>query len=469
MTALRARRKAFVLVLMATIVTAVAVAMVVPKRYVATATLLMDARDEQSMAPARMSPRERSGYIATQIDLITSGRVAGRVVRDLKLAQKPGMREAYEADTGGVIAIEDWIAANLIEKLKVDTSSGNVMFVSYSSDNPRFATSVANAFAKAYTETALDLRTEPTREAAEWFEQQLKGMRAQVTQAQSKLTSYQKAKGITFVDERTDVESTRLGELSTQYLLAKNATYDAQTRYKQAQELLAGGASGEAIPEVLSNTFLNALKTELNRVEARMEQEATVLGDNHPSFVRTRSEVQGLRDQLKAETKKVIAGLGNAVEQARKREDELKQAVEAQSQRIYALKDYRAELATMSRDVDNAQRAYDTVLARFMTNKVDSGAKQTNVALLSPAIEPIKPAHPKVGLITGLAVLVGTLLAAGVVWVLETLDRRVRSRADLDSRLAVPSLGLLSRWQPSSGRLLPAPVRSAARALPHPW
>jgi polysaccharide biosynthesis transport protein len=194
-----------------------------------------------------------------------------------------------------------------------------------------------------------------------------------------------------------------------------------------------------------------------------------VLGPNHPQYQRTSAEAQALREKLQAETKKVIAGLGNAVQQARKREDELKQAVEAQSQRIYALKDYRAELATMSRDVDNAQRAYDTVLARFMTNKVDSGAKQTNVALLSPAIEPIKPAHPKVGLITGLAVLVGTLLAAGVVWVLETLDRRVRSRADLDSRLAVPSLGLLSRWQPSGGRLLPAPVRSAARALPHPW
>jgi hypothetical protein len=47
----------------------------------------------------------------------------------------------------------------------------------------------------------------------------------------------------------------------------------------------------------------------------------------------------------------------------------------------------------------------------------------------------------------------------------------VRSRSDLEARLAVPSLGILSRWTPAGGRLLPSPnspVR-AARALPHPW
>jgi hypothetical protein len=76
-----------------------------------------------------------------------------------------------------------------------------------------------------------------------------------------------------------------------------------------------------------------------------------------------------------------------------------------------------------------------------------------------------------VGLIAGLAVVLGLMLATGIVYMLETLDRRVRSRYDLESRLAVPSLGRLSKWQPSGARLLPAPISSsarAARALPYP-
>jgi uncharacterized protein involved in exopolysaccharide biosynthesis len=132
------------------------------------------------------------------------------------------------------------------------------------------------------------------------------------------------------------------------------------------------------------------------------------------------------------------------------------------------MKDTRVEMTAITREVDSSQRAYDAVLARYMTNNIESRARQTNVALLAPAIEPLKPKHPKVGLITGLSVLMGGLLAAGVVYVLEMLDRRVRSRADLESRLAVPSLGRLSHWQPTGSRLLPAPMR-AARALPNPW
>ena len=43
--ALKARRKAFVMVFAAAVVTAMAVALIVPKKYVATATILLDARD----------------------------------------------------------------------------------------------------------------------------------------------------------------------------------------------------------------------------------------------------------------------------------------------------------------------------------------------------------------------------------------------------------------------------------------
>jgi uncharacterized protein involved in exopolysaccharide biosynthesis len=166
--------------------------------------------------------------------------------------------------------------------------------------------------------------------------------------------------------------------------------------------------------------------------------------------------------------KRIVAGLGNTVEQARRREEDLKAAITAQNDRVQTMKDARVEMSVMTRDVDNAQRAYDAVLGRLVSNKIDSAAKTTNVALLTPAMEPVKPAHPKLGLIAGLSVLVGGLLAAAVVYILESLDRRVRSRADLESRLAVPSLGRLSRWQPTGGRLLPVPVRTA-RALPHPW
>jgi len=466
--ALRARRKAFALVMAATIITAIVVSLLVPKRYVATTTLLINGREEHSMSSENFSPRERLGYIQTQMDLITSGRVASRVARELKLAQQPGVRDDFERDTGGIGDINDWIGADLLKHLKVDNSASNVITVQYTAPDAKAASEIANGFAKAYMEVNLALRTEPTREAAAWFEDQLKGLRANVSQAQAKLTAYQKEKGLTGLDERGDMESTRLSELSTQFMTARNATYEAQARFKNAAEVIEKGGAPESLPEIMSNAAIATAKADLARATSTLEQLANDLGPNHPAFIRAQGEVQAARERLQAETKKVVTGLQNAVFQSQKRETELKNALAAQQERLITMRDARVELSVLSRDVESAQRAYDTALTRYMTSKVDSRAQMTNVSQLTAAVQPAAAAFPKVPLISVLSVLVGALFAAGVVFLLETMDRRVRSRGDLESRLAVPNLGRLSTWQPAGGRLLPAPARMA-HALPHPW
>jgi chain length determinant protein EpsF len=467
--ALKARRKAFITVLAVTVFTAIVVALVIPKRYDATATILIDARDEQTMAPARMSPRERAGYIFTQMELIASGKVAHKVVRDLKLASQPGVRDEWERDTGGVGTIEEWLATNLLEKLKVDSGASNILIVKYSANDAKKAADIANAFAKAYLDVALELRTEPSREAGQWFDEQVKALRADVTSAQGKLSSYQKEKGVIGGDERMDVEYTRVAELSAELGRQKATTMDAQTRYKQAQDLIKDGVSLEAFPEVLANGYIITVKSALQAAEGRLQEQSEVLGANHPTYQRTAAEVQGLKERLNAEATKVVTGLGNAVQQSAKRVEELQTSLKDQQDRIMKLREQRVDMAVLSRDLENAQRAYDGALSRAIAVKVDSKVRQTNLAMLTPAVEPLKPAVPKVGLISALSVLIGFLLAAGMVYVLELLDRRVRSRTDLESRLAVPSLGILSRWTPAGGRLLPSPNSPARAALPRPW
>src|SRR5262245_7190156 len=469
--ALRARRKAFLLALVATVVTAVAVCLILPKRYTSQATVVVDVRDEQAMAPTRSGAvplRERASYIATHIELIQSGRVATQVARDLKLAQNQDLRDEWQADTGGQGSIDAWIGASLLQRLKVLNTASNLITIEYYSADPKFAAAVPNAFAKAYLNVVLALRTEPTREAAEWFDAELKAQRAGVDKAQNRIAAYQKEKGIYSGDERIDLEYARLTELNTQMLTARNASYEAQARHKQASELVDSNGSPDMMPEVMSSPAILAVKADLARAESLLKTGSSDLGPNHPLYMRYAAEVQALREKLTNEMKKVVAGLGNVVQQNRRREQDLQVALEAQQKHILKMKDARVELASMTRDLDSAQKTYDTVLTRYMTTQLEARAKQGDAALLTPAIESGKPSFPKIPLITALAVVVGLMLATMMVYALELLDRRVRSRLDLEARLAVPSLGRISRWQPTGGRLLPAPS-GAARALPHPW
>ena len=467
--ALRARPFIFTVIVVLTVVSAAIVSLLIPKTYVATASLLVDSKDEQSMSSGNgnyLPPRMQVGYLQTQMDLITSHKVAGKVVRELRLAQNPAAHEAFIEETGGAGSIDDWLARSLLKRLKVDSSQSSVMQIIYRSPDPRMAALVANEFARAYIDTVLELRVEPSRQTATWFDGQLKTLRANLEEAQAKVTRFQRDKGITANEERQDIENARLAELSSQLAQVQNLRYAAGTRERVARSLGEGGVMREQVPEVLASTFIQALKTDLLRGEAKLQEMSTQLGVKHPQYQRQQSENRSLRERVDAETRKIVDGLANAARQTRQHEAELASALAAQRARVFELKHFRNEIGTLTREVEAAQKAYDQAMQRFVVSKVEGGATRTNVSVLDPAVEPLKPTHPRVLLNIALSAVVGMLMGLGVVFLMERANRRVRALDDLVTGFDIPLIAQLNPWQPAP-RLLER-ARNRGWALPAP-
>jgi len=467
LSALRARLGVFALVLAATVLAATVVSLLLPKSYKATASVLVDAnRDEQSLSNVLIPPRERIGYMQTQMDIITSARVARKVVQDLKLAESPASRAAFEEEAGGTGPIENWLVENLLKRLKLETSQSSVIQVSFSSADARFSALVANAFAKAYINTMLELRVEPMQQAAVWFDEQLKSLRASLEDAQAKLTDYHRQQGIISADERLDVENARLAELSSQLVRTQEQTFDLDIRERQARDFRKQGASPDKLPDVLSNPHLQKLNAELLHGEVKLQELATQYGANHPQYQRQFSENQSLREKLDAEMSKVVAGIANSKRQSRQRGAELQEAMAAQRARLLELKEHRNQLTVLTRDAESAQRTYEAAMQRSVISQVEGRASQTNVALLNPAVAPRRPSHPKIALNIALAVVVGTMLGMGMAILTELFDRRVRAPSDLDHGQNVPLLAVLNARLRAGNPLL-GRLSGTRRALPN--
>jgi chain length determinant protein EpsF len=458
--ALRGRFWVFATLAVSTAVVALAVSLALPKSYDSTVSLLLDYRDEQSLSGVQPSARERTGFMQTQMDIITSRRVARKVAEELELADNPNVQAAFR-ESGGKGDILDWLGAGLLQKLKVTSSQSSVILLTYSANDPQFATRAANAFAKAYMDTTLDLRVGPTRQAATWFEEQLKVLRKDFQDAQERLAAFQKEKGIVISDERLDIENARLTELTTQALRAADLTYESQSR----SGLASGSRSRDNLPEVIGNPLVQSIKTELVRAEARLQEAATRLGPNHPQYRQHQSEIQALRSRYNAEVARVVAGVQNVTTQARAREESLQKALADQRQRVIEMRDAKNEAFVLARDVETAQKAYEAAQARYTVSKVESGVSQTNVTVLNEATVPARAARPRVLVNTILGVIVGLVLGLAAVFLLELLDRRVRSTEDLETGLDAPVIGYLQPWQPS--RLLGGNGGNT-RALPSP-
>ena len=433
---LRARYRVVLLVLALALTAALAASLLMPRKYTAQTSLLVDVRTPDPVAGAGMSGVIAPSYMATQVDIIGGDLVAQRVVKILKLDEDGETKAAWQKATEGRGSLDSWIAKELQSGLQVQPArESNVINITYKGGNADNVAQVVNAFAQAYLDTNLSLKTEPARLYATWFDDQSKVSRAKLEDAQARLSDYQQKAGIVSSDERVDYETTKLAQISTQLTAVQGETTDSQSKRN---------ARGDTVAEVMQSTLINGLKADIARLEARVSENNVNLGVNHPSRQRAEAELASLRGRLASESNRISASIETAYKVGKDRERELQASVNAQKTRVLALNKQRDELNVYRRDVEAAQRAYETVSQSASQTRLQSLTNQTNVVRLNTALAPIDPSSPKLPLNLLIAAFVGTLLGVGYAMVLELMNRRVRSSEDLVQMLDLPVLARIS-------------------------
>ncbi|GAB1720944.1 MAG: Lipopolysaccharide biosynthesis [Nitrosospira sp.] len=447
---LRARYKAVIFTLLFVVTATLVISLLLPKQYTASTAVVVDVKSPDPLAgilPALATP----SYMATQMDIIYSDRVAQRVVKLLRMDESASVKEQWMDDTEGKGDLVAWLANLLKKKLDLKPArDSNVINIDFTANDPAFATAVANAFAQAYIAINLELRVEPARLYATWFEDQTKTLRDELEQAKRALSAHQQEAGIVAIDERLDHEVTKLNDLSTQLTIVQAQTSDSSSKRKSS-------FNSETLPEVMQSPLVNSLKADIARLEAKLQESSVNLGRNHPQTQRAQSELASLRKKLAGEIRQISESIGTSYEVGKEKERELREAMELQKRRVLELNGQRDQISVLQRDVEAAQRAFEGVSQRSTQTRLESLAAQTNIAILNPASMPTEASRPKILINLLVATFVGTLLGVAMALIREFRNRRVRSEEDLIEIIDLPVLATLSSSAlPSRGiKLLP--------------
>ncbi|KQV78456.1 chain-length determining protein [Massilia sp. Root351] len=456
---LQARKKIVLGTLIATVAITVLVSLLLPATYKGASTVLLNTKGVDPVTGMTMPGQLMPSYVATQIDLISSKNVALRVVDQLKLASNPAVQQQFREDTGGKGTVRDWLADLLLKKLDVVPSrESSVIEINFKGSDPAFVAAVANAFADEYQKLSVQLKSDPMKKATGYFTEQIKGLRDQLEAAQSRLSKYQQENGIVSVDNRLDVESNRLNDLSAQLVVAQAQQMEASSRRSVA--------SGRALdsPDVAASPLVQNLRAQLSLADTKLAEVGQRLGRNHPQYQSAKAEADQLRASLNSAVSSTSNSVGNNAQILGARESQLRQALAEQKTKILEINRSRDELNVLQRDVEAAQRAMDAASLRLSQTRMEGQSDQSDIALLNPAVPPVEPSSPRLLLNTALALFMGTLLGVGFGMLAEMLDRRVRSRTDLADLVQIPVLGEI-HWGPARARsklgmaLMPRRVR----------
>lgn len=423
------------------IVVAVAATLLLPKQYTAHTDLVFDIKTADPLNGA-LAPQLVPSFLATQTEIITSDRVARHVVTALKLDDVPVIRQQWLEATGGQGSLQHWTAELLKKRLQVQPGrDSNLLTLRYTSIDPQFSAQVVNAFAEAYLQVALQMKVEPARQYAAWFDAQNRALRDKLNAAQQRLSAYQRENGILAGSGQLDVESARLADLSRQLVEVQGLRVDSNSRESQA-------AAADTLPEVLQNPLIVGLKADVARLESRRQQLLGQLGKNHPEVTRLDDEIQSLNARVSREIARVASSLGTNTRISNQREEEIAAALEAQKQRVLELKEHVDQIAVLQRDVDSANHVYSEVSLRLSQFNLESANQQVNAAILSRAEPPIYHSSPRGKLNVLVAAFLGTLLGVVCVLICENWSPRLRALADLHQLDGVPVLGAIPASTP---------------------
>jgi chain length determinant protein EpsF len=414
---------------------AVVITLIWPTRYLASASVVVDIKPDPTTGTVNPDQLLTS-YLATQVDIASSDRVARRVVQELKLDQDPERRQDWLSNTGGQGDFIAFIVDSVRKKISITPShESSVITISAIWGDRKTAALLANAFAKAYVDTTIDLKVEPARQYATWFAERSRVLETDIEAKQKRLSDYQATSGITAIDERLDIENARLADLSAAATKAQGDFAQKESKQRQAE------SNPYSVTDVLQNTLIAELKSELGIAESKLKDLGANVGINYPQYQAGAAQVASLRAQLAEETTKILDSLKSDAQLALRQENEARAAVEAQKKRVLELKHERDQVQLLQNDVAAAQRAMDDVAQRRSQTSLEGQMQQTNALQLTEAVEPPRRARPIIRLNLAIGFLLGLVLAVGTVVQLELVNPIIRGAEDMTRVLPVPLLG----------------------------
>lgn len=446
---------------------------IAPTTYTASTTLNFEFSGNNPFAGGGVGPGSgQAAYIATQVEVLESQIVAERVFELLSDEQLQRYADALAARRTILDHAQRWIVETLFPP-EADTSphqartvreelswlkhalpgdlnvrpvvGSQVVHLSYESTDPQMAALLANKYAEGYRAANLTSITDPAQRTKDWFDDRLKNLRAALEASQTKLATYQQQQGIVATEERFDLENQELQGLATELAAAQDKKRTIAAKRDQATQMMQRGESLDALPEILSNPVVQNIKAEVRQLENKLADMSTKIGVNHPQYQRAQAELQSAKSKLRTETQSVIIGMDNELRQAEDRARTIEAAIAVQKQNVLGMKNRRGEIDVLVREVESAQQVYNKALEQYNVANLQSLVNQANVGVINPATVPHEPSGPRVAQSIVLAIVVGLMLGLGLALVIETFDRRVRSKDDVLGELKLPFLGAIGK------------------------
>lgn len=382
----------------------------VPFPYRATATVLVDPRNEQvTLQEDVLSPiGSDAAILESMVQIMKSDGFL------LTVMSKLGMTGSVENKLSEQEQLK--LLAEFKKNLSVERKGATYLVeVSYKSGSAEEAARIANSVANSFAETQNGYLSDATTNAARALSRRLVELRAKLNASEKSVADFAAARGILYIDNQsTTLQRRQLTELSAQLALARSATEEARARYQEQVEANKTGVvlsnNSDVEPEQLR--FLRQQRTQLMQA---LEQQSLTYGPRHPRIAETRQLLAGIERQIGDERALVTRQLKGAMDVAASQQAKLEADIAKLSSGVVLSDADEVQLEALRREAAADRDIYEKFLSRNKATDELAELKSENVRVVSPAVPPLRSSRPSLTLVAPVLGLLSASVATAMV------------------------------------------------------
>jgi polysaccharide biosynthesis transport protein len=470
----------------ALLVAAIHISMQVPL-YTAQTTILIGEQEPGIVEPGSVirpgQTLQGPDYFTTQCDILKSRSLTARVIRNRGLDRSPlppgpkmpataaliqqtfarllsfvpsrsieaprdGVRPAPHEPSGEAdkYAVDPSMIDAYLSSLKIQpVENTSLVAVSFTSTDPKFSATVANAYASEYIRQGVELRSQGNREAEHFLHEKLADIKDQLEKSEIALNDYRRDKGIIpglmVLSGNDAVVVNRLEELS------RDLTQAQVTRIGlEAQVHLIHQERYNELPAVMSNALIQGLEGQINDLYSQQASLSNQFKPDYPPLAQLQAKLEETQDRLDGEIDHVVRGIEDQYKEALDREHRLDAEAEKQRALTLSINDAAVQYAILQRDVDTNRQLYDSVLKAMKDVGILAETQTSSISIIDRAEPPGTPSSPRPLRAMSLAAVLGLVGAVGLAFVLEYLDNSLKTPQEAERYLGLPALAVVPHF-----------------------
>lgn len=443
---LDARRGLIVRVALATILCAVAFAMVQPTTYTSSAVVILDPRKNNvTETTSVLSPlAPDAATIQNQLQILTSRELAATVVERLKLQDDPEFNPSLAQPNliqlvGQMFALlhpRNWFASdmpapgtlgrdriidNFLSHISADPQGlSTAITVSARSRDATKAALLANTLADAYVKAQLATKVNATTATTDWLNSRLQDLSQQLQAQQEAVQRYKAQHNLNDSAPGNSLVDQQMSAINAQVVQARSELAAKQAIKNRIDQLVASGNPAD-IGQIVASQLIVQLRTQQSELLRQEAELGSKYGPLHPRIQAIQQQKRDMAFKITEEVNRLAASAASDVIMARAHLGSLQASLGGTEGTARTQNIARIQLQALESNATSTRLQYEAFVQKLRQTQNMDDAQTPESRIISQAPVPLWPSGPKRSLIVAASIPLGLLLGVLAALIVEKL------------------------------------------------